>query len=201
MDNQRLQCAVWTNHANGQVVFKDYYNIFFVFFHFEHLFSRWLTAKLAELCKSWIQRFLTITTQWRPNYIELKQIIGCSKFKSWILTLILLTPDALVTKRMNVFLRSKQLNVTIVEYRSYANSKRKVSFGRKERLARGHASGQSNENQTNTMIALTLCHCRPTKTPTGCCVYIIGVEVDFHFVCFGCYDRRLEVRAVWWISI
>ena len=51
------------------------------------------------------------------------------------------------------------------------------------------------------MIALTLCHCRPTKTPTWFCVFIIGVEVDFHFVCFGCYDRRLEVQAIRWISI
>ena len=102
---------------------------------------------------------------------------------------------------MNVFLRSKQLNVTIVEYRSYANSKRKVSFGRKERLARGHAGGQSNENHTNTMIALTLCHCRPTKTPTRFCVPFIGVEVDFHFVRFGRYYRRLEVIGIRWIRV
>ena len=51
------------------------------------------------------------------------------------------------------------------------------------------------------MIVLTLCHCRPTKTPTWLCAYIIGVEVDFHFVRFGCYDRRLEVQAIRWISI
>ena len=51
------------------------------------------------------------------------------------------------------------------------------------------------------MIALTLCHCRPSKTPTGCCVYIIGVEVDFHFVRFGCYDRWLEVIVIRWVSI
>ena len=145
------------NVLSGQIMLMDrwclkiitLFSLFFFLFtnSFEHLFNR-LTTKMAELCKSWIQQFLTITTQRTPNYIELKQMISCSKFKSWILTLILLTPDALVTKRMNVFLRSKQLNVTIVEYRSYANSKRKVSFGRKERLARGHASGQSNENQT-----------------------------------------------------
>ena len=49
------------------------------------------------------------------------------------------------------------------------------------------------------MIALTLCHCRPTKTPTWFSVFIIGVEVDFHFVCFGCYDRRLEINALRWI--
>ena len=51
------------------------------------------------------------------------------------------------------------------------------------------------------MIALTLCHCRPTKTPTRCCEVVIGVEVDFHFVRFGCYDRRLEVIDIRWISI
>ena len=51
------------------------------------------------------------------------------------------------------------------------------------------------------MIALTLCHCRPTKTPTRRCVdVIIGVEVDFHFVCFGRYDRRLEEQGRRWIS-
>ena len=51
------------------------------------------------------------------------------------------------------------------------------------------------------MIALTLCHCRPTKTPTRVCAVVIGVEVDFHFVCFGCYDRRLEEKGRRWISI
>ena len=51
------------------------------------------------------------------------------------------------------------------------------------------------------MIALTLCHCRPTKTPTRSCAVVIGVEVDFHFVRFGCYDRRLEVHGIRWISI
>ena len=51
------------------------------------------------------------------------------------------------------------------------------------------------------MTTLTLCHCRPSKTPTGCCVFIIGVEEDFHFVRFGCYDRRLEVAGIRWISI
>ena len=51
------------------------------------------------------------------------------------------------------------------------------------------------------MIALTLCHCRPIKTPTILCVDVIGVEVDFHFVRFGRYDRRLEVIAIRWISI
>ena len=50
------------------------------------------------------------------------------------------------------------------------------------------------------MIALTLCHCRPTKTPTRFCTVVIGVEVDFHFVRLGCYDRRLEVQAIRWIS-
>ena len=50
------------------------------------------------------------------------------------------------------------------------------------------------------MIALTLCHCRPTKTPTRCCDVFIGVEVDFHFVRFGRYDRRLEVKGIRWIS-
>ena len=49
------------------------------------------------------------------------------------------------------------------------------------------------------MIALTLCHCRPTKTPTRCCTVVIGVEVDFHFVRFGRYDRRLEVPGMRWI--
>ena len=48
------------------------------------------------------------------------------------------------------------------------------------------------------MIALTLCHCRPTKTPTRCCAIVIGVEVDFHFVRFGRYDRRLEVQGRRW---
>ena len=43
------------------------------------------------------------------------------------------------------------------------------------------------------MIALTLCHCCPTKTPTRpTYTDVIGVEVDFHFVRFGRYDRRLE---------
>ena len=51
------------------------------------------------------------------------------------------------------------------------------------------------------MIALTLCHCRPTKTPTRCCTVVIGVEVDFHFVRFGSYDWWLEVIAIRWISI
>ena len=51
------------------------------------------------------------------------------------------------------------------------------------------------------MIALTLCHCRPTKTPTRCCAVAIGVEVDFHFVRFGRYDRRLEVRGIRWIRV
>ena len=50
------------------------------------------------------------------------------------------------------------------------------------------------------MIALTLCHCRPTKTPTWCCTVVIGVEVDFHFVRFGRYDRRLEEQGRRWIS-
>ena len=51
------------------------------------------------------------------------------------------------------------------------------------------------------MIALTLSHCRPTKTPTRCCPVVIGVEVDFHFVRFGRYDRRLEVQGMGWIMI
>ena len=50
------------------------------------------------------------------------------------------------------------------------------------------------------MIALTLCHCRPTKTPTRSCVVVISVEIDFHFVRFGCYDRRLEEQGKRWIS-
>ena len=49
------------------------------------------------------------------------------------------------------------------------------------------------------MIALTLCHCRPTKTPTRSCAVVIGVEVDFHFVRFGRYDRRLEVSGPRWL--
>ena len=51
------------------------------------------------------------------------------------------------------------------------------------------------------MIALTLCHCRPSKTPTKSWVFVIGVEVDFHYVRFGCYDRWLEVFGRRWISI
>ena len=51
------------------------------------------------------------------------------------------------------------------------------------------------------MIALTLCHCRPSKTPTRCCAPVIGVEVDFHFVRFARYDRRLEVPGMIWIQI
>ena len=30
---------------------------------------------------------------------------------------------------------------------------------------------------------------------------MIGVKVDFHFVCFGRYDRQLEVPGIRWISI
>ena len=30
---------------------------------------------------------------------------------------------------------------------------------------------------------------------------MIGVEVDFYFVCFGRYDRQLEVQGIIWISI
>ena len=48
------------------------------------------------------------------------------------------------------------------------------------------------------MIALTLYHSRPSKTPTRSCFFAIGVEVDFHFVRFGCYDRRLEVKGMRW---
>ena len=51
------------------------------------------------------------------------------------------------------------------------------------------------------MIALTLCHCRPTKTPTRLCIVVIGVEVDCHFVRFGRYDRRLEVPIIRWLKI
>ena len=50
------------------------------------------------------------------------------------------------------------------------------------------------------MIALTLCRCRPIKTPTRCCEVVIGVEVDFHFVRFGRYDRRLEVHGIRWMD-
>ena len=51
------------------------------------------------------------------------------------------------------------------------------------------------------MIALTLYHSRPSKTPTRSCFFAIGVEVDFHFVRFGCYDRRLEVQVMRWFLI
>ena len=51
------------------------------------------------------------------------------------------------------------------------------------------------------MIALTLCLCRPMKTPTRLCIFVIGVEVDFHFVRFGRYYRRLEVIGIRWIRV
>ena len=51
------------------------------------------------------------------------------------------------------------------------------------------------------IIALTLHQRRPIETPTRICAPFIGVEVDIHFVCFGCYDRRLEVHRRIWISI
>ena len=53
-------------------------------------------------------------------------------------------------------------------------------------------------NNTTTMIALTLCYCSPRKTPTSWWPAPIGVEVDIHFVRFGCYDRRLEVKGMRW---
>ena len=54
------------------------------------------------------------------------------------------------------------------------------------------------QEDNHAMIALTLCHCCPTKTPTRSCT-VIGVEVDFHFVRFGRYDRRLEVSGPRWL--
>ena len=126
---------------SGQIMLMDrwclkiitLFSLFFFLFtnSFEHLFNR-LTTKMAELCKSWIQQFLTITTQRTPNYIELKQMISCSKFKSWILTLILLTPDALVTKRINVFLRSKNKTLQLLNIATMPTANEKFPLAEKK---------------------------------------------------------------------
>ena len=52
------------------------------------------------------------------------------------------------------------------------------------------------------MTALTFfCHCRPINTPTPWVVVGIvfsSVEINFHFICYGCYDRWLEMLAIKW---
>ena len=101
------------------------------------------------------------------------------------------------------FSRASNRTFQLFHVATVPTAKEKCFSDWKERFARGHADVQSDVeiSQTRWYHSLTLCHCRPTKTPTRFCEVFIGVEVDFHFVRFGRYDRRLEVQGIRWISI